>query len=150
MPARSWIGPDDASVRIGIAVALSGRYALLGRQVLAGLECFVEDVNTAGGLRITAGRGPHEVKLIVRDDCSDPSHCADAVRELIEVERVDILMGPYGSGLTLAAAKVAESFNMVLWNHSGSADQIFEQLCREAMNSERKDQLDIQEERDNG
>ena len=37
------------SVTLGIAVSLSGRYALLGRQVLEGLECYVRDVNVAGG-----------------------------------------------------------------------------------------------------
>ncbi len=115
-----------APVRIGIAVAMSGRYALLGRQVLAGLECFIEDVNAAGGLRISDRDQPRMVELIIRDDESDAATCAQAVRELIEVQGIDLLLGPYGSGLTLAAAKVAESCGVVLWNHSGSADQIFD------------------------
>ena len=110
---------------MGIAVSLSGRYALLGRQVLAGLECYVEDVNAAGGMRMSDPSGSRKVELVVRDDNSDVSRCAGSIRELIEVEQIDLLMGPYGSGLTMAAARVAESFDVVLWNHSGSADQIF-------------------------
>lgn len=111
---------------MGIAVALSGRYAALGRQVLAGLEAYIEDVNAAGGVKIADRDQPRMVELIIRDDRSDAATCAQAVRELIEVEGIDLLLGPYGSGLTLAAAKVAESCGVVLWNHSGSADQIFD------------------------
>ena len=118
--------PGVAPIRMGIAVALSGRYALLGRQVLAGLECFIQDVNAAGGVRASAHAQPRPVELFIRDDRSDAAACAQAVRELIEVEGIDLLLGPYGSGSTLAAAKVAESRGVVLWNHSGSADQIFD------------------------
>ncbi len=125
MSRRSSSNSNTAAVRIGIAVSLSGRYALLGRQVLAGLECYVADVNAAGGMQITEDDAPRLLELIVRDDRSDASHCERAVRELIENEHVDLLMGPYGSGLTFAAAKVSESLQMALWNHSGSADQIF-------------------------
>jgi len=114
------------SIKLGIAVSLSGRYALLGRQVLAGLECFVEDVNAAGGISVADVKGPRQVKLIVRDDRSDPGECERMVGELIDGERIDLLMGPYGSGLTQAAAGIAESARMVMWNHSGSADQIFD------------------------
>jgi branched-chain amino acid transport system substrate-binding protein len=35
------------------------------------------------------------------------------------------LIGPYGSGPTLAAAEVAERCRYVLWNHGGSSDEIF-------------------------
>ena len=37
------------SITLGIAISLSGQYALLGRQVLEGLECYVRDVNADGG-----------------------------------------------------------------------------------------------------
>lgn len=120
------IGSSEAgAVRLGIAVSLSGRYALLGRQVRAGLECYIEDVNLAGGMRIRAGEAPRPVALVVEDDASDPQCCAQLVRKLIDRHHVDLLMGPYGSGPTLAAARVAESARVVLWNHSGSGDQIF-------------------------
>jgi branched-chain amino acid transport system substrate-binding protein len=35
-----------------------------------------------------------------------------------------LLLGPYGSGLTLAAADAAESLSHVLWNHGGASDEI--------------------------
>ncbi|MFT4561946.1 MAG: branched-chain amino acid transport system substrate-binding protein [Gammaproteobacteria bacterium] len=119
----------ETSLKIGISVSMSGRYALLGRQVLAGIECYVADVNCAGGIVI--GTDPKRlVELIAYDDQSETNRCADLVDQLIERDHVDILMGPYGSGPSLAAARVAETANVVMWNHSGSADKIFEQGFR--------------------
>jgi len=111
-------------IRVGIAVALNGPYALLGRQVLAGARCYCDDVNLAGGLRVERNRPRRPVELHVRDDRSEPSVCAEQVQSLINEVKVDLLLGPYGSGPSAAAAAVAAESNVVLWNHSGSADRI--------------------------
>jgi len=113
-------------VTLGIAVSLSGRYALLGRQVLEGLECYVRDVNMAGGLLLQSEGRRLPVSLIVEDDESDESKIRGLVEKLIRHNHIDLLIGPYGSGLTLAAAEMADAFQYVLWNHSGSSDEIFE------------------------
>jgi len=44
---------------------------------------------------------------------------------LIE-ERVDLLLGPYGSGSTLAVAPLAAAHGKILWNHGGASDAIAE------------------------
>jgi branched-chain amino acid transport system substrate-binding protein len=41
--------------------------------------------------------------------------------QLIRDDRVDLLFGPYGSGLVRAAAAMANAHGQVLWNHSGAA-----------------------------
>lgn len=114
------------SITMGIAVSLSGRYALLGRQVLEGVECYVRDVNAAGGLRLASPGRALPVKLVVEDDESSEGKIRSLTDKLIQQDKVDLLIGPYGSGLTLAAAEVAEAGQTVLWNHSGSSDEIFE------------------------
>ena len=50
--------------------------------------------------------------------------------KLILEDRVDLLLGPYSSVLTLAAADVAEASQRVLWNHGGSSDKICSQGYR--------------------
>jgi branched-chain amino acid transport system substrate-binding protein len=117
---------SQQSVTLGIAVSLSGRYALLGRQVLEGLECYVRDVNAAGGILLKSEGRKLPVSLVVEDDESDESKIRGLVEQLISQQKIDLLIGPYGSGLTLAAAEVADAFQYVLWNHSGSSDEIFE------------------------
>ncbi len=117
---------SQQALTLGIAVSLSGRYALLGRQVLEGLECYVRDVNAAGGIVLKREGKPLPVSLVVEDDNSDENKIRNLVEKLIRQDKVDLLIGPYGSGLTLAAAEIAETLQYVLWNHSGSSDEIFE------------------------
>lgn len=117
--------PKNA-ITLGIAVSLSGRYALLGRQVLEGLECYVRDVNAAGGMLLKSEGTRLPVTLIVEDDESNEGKIRNLIEKLVRQDHVDLLMGPYGSGLTLAAAEMADAFQYVLWNHSGSSDEIFE------------------------
>src|SRR2546425_2663320 len=114
------------SITLGIAISLSGRYALLGRQALEGLECYVRDVNAAGGILLKSEGKKLPVSLVVEDDESDESKIRNLVEKLIRQNQIDLLIGPYGSGLTLAAAEMADAFQYVLWNHSGSSDEIFE------------------------
>lgn len=114
------------SITLGIAISLSGRYALLGRQVLEGLECYVRDVNAAGGIMLTSVGKKLPVSLVSADDESDEHKVRSLVEKLIGQDQIDLLIGPYGSGLTLAAAEMADAFQYVLWNHSGSSDEIFE------------------------
>jgi branched-chain amino acid transport system substrate-binding protein len=114
------------AISLGIAVSLTGRYALLGRQVLEGLECYVRDVNAAGGIHLRSEGKKLPVSLVVEDDESDEGKVRNLVEKLIQQEKIDLLIGPYGSGLTLAAAEVADSLQYVLWIQSGSSDEIFE------------------------
>ncbi len=116
--------PRD-SIKLGIAVSLSGRYAALGRQVLAGLECYVRDVNAIGGIRLGGDGSKVPLDLIAKDDESSVSCITGRIDQLIRDDDIDLLVGPYGSGLNHAAAEVAEAAQVVLWNHSGSADHIF-------------------------
>src|SRR5436309_11163634 len=113
------------SITLGIAISLSGRYALLGRQALEGLECYVRDVNAAGGILLKSAGKKLPVSLVVEDDESDESKIRNLVEKLIRQNQIDLLIGPYGSGLTLAAGEMADAFQHVLWNHSGSSDLTF-------------------------
>src|SRR5215813_4741487 len=114
------------NITLGIAVSLTGRYALLGRQVLEGLECYIRDVNAAGGILLQSEEKKLPVALVVEDDASDETKIRGLIEKLVQQDRVDVLIGPYGSGLTLAAAEVADGLGYTLWNHSGSSDEIFE------------------------
>ncbi len=116
---------NPVPIKIGMAVSLTGRYALLGRQVAAGAQCYVDETTAAGGIVFGDDQQRRPVELTVYDDESRSGECERRVRDLIGEVGVDLLLGPYGSGLTMVAARVAESANMVLWNHSGSADEIF-------------------------
>lgn len=92
-------------VKLGIVVSLSARYALLGRQAIKGVKLYAGHANRRGGIRIGAEKVPLED--VVGDDYGSESAVRKAVEKLVREERVELLLGPYGSALTLAAAEAA-------------------------------------------
>lgn len=113
---------DDISV--GMTAALTGRYSLPGCQALIGAQAWVEDTNRAGGIWLP-DRGRLPLRLIYYDDASEAQHCGVLTERLITEDQVDILLGPYSSGLALRAAEVANRYQRVLWNHGGASETIY-------------------------
>ena len=106
-------------------VSLSGPYRKQGAQALRGISLWVEEVNRKGGLYVREQGGYLPLELRYYDDQSKRQKAAHIVRELIISDRVDLLMGPYSSALTVEAAAVASSLQRVLWNHGGASDAIY-------------------------
>jgi branched-chain amino acid transport system substrate-binding protein len=111
-------------LKIGMAVSLSGQFRVQGRQALSGLQAWTDDVNRAGGIRVSS-KSPIPVSLVYYDDASSKSQVCRATERLITSDRVDILLGPYSSVLTQGAAEVAEKHEKLLWNQGGAADSIY-------------------------
>ncbi|MBI3329850.1 MAG: amino acid ABC transporter substrate-binding protein [Nitrospinae bacterium] len=109
-------------------------YALQGLQALQGLTLWVEEMNGAGGLFVPQLGGHVPLQLRTYDDHSRRADVEHLVAQLITQERVDLLIGPYSSGLTLAAATVAEDHRKLLWNHGGSSDAIMQRGFRWLIN----------------
>lgn len=114
---------DDISV--GMTAALTGRYSLPGRQALLGVQAWVEDTNRAGGLWVQERGQRLPLRLISYDDTSESEPCGALTERLITQDQVDILLGPYSSGLALRAAEVANGYQRVLWNHGGASETIY-------------------------
>lgn len=100
----------------------------MGRQAEAALRLLVSDLNQQGG--ITVDGTPREVVLDCRDDASDAERCAAIYRSLCFDQRVDLLLGPYSSKLMRAAAPIVEEAGMVLVNHGGAGDDLYEKHYR--------------------
>ncbi|HEX3936350.1 MAG TPA: ABC transporter substrate-binding protein, partial [Xanthobacteraceae bacterium] len=80
-------------IKVGLSVALTGGVAPIGKQVLAGLRIWRDDVNAKGGL---LGR---PVELVYYDDQSNPQNVPGLYTKLIEVDKVDLLIGPYATNM---------------------------------------------------
>ena len=81
-------------------------------------------MNQAGGL--AAGGPVSRVELVHYDDASLAERAAAATLKLIREDRVDLLFGPYSSGLARAAAEVAAQEGQLLWNQGGAAEAIYQ------------------------
>ncbi len=113
-----------ATIKFGASLSLSGRYARQGRQALAGLLAWARTINAAGGVRLGAKHRPSPVEVIYYNDSSSTGGVRANVERLIAVDQASVLIGPYGSDLTRAAASVAHLHGRALWNHGGAADDI--------------------------
>lgn len=113
-------------VLIGHSVCLSGKYAKAGEQAFTGVKAMVEWVNDVyGGIEIAGKKVPLEYKYY---DCESKKEPVRSLLErLITVDKVDFLLAPYSSGLTLAGAPVAEKYGIVYMDHGGASNRIFEQ-----------------------
>ncbi|MGE3538037.1 MAG: amino acid ABC transporter substrate-binding protein [Candidatus Tectimicrobiota bacterium] len=119
-----------ASIRVGMTAALSGRYSLPGRQALLGAQFWVEDVNRHGGLWLQEDGQRLPLHLTAYDDASEAAQCYRLTERLLSHDQVDILLGPYSSGLALRAAEVAHQYEQILWNHGGSSETIYQRGYR--------------------
>ena len=84
-------------IRIGLSLSLTGPTAPGGKQVLAGLEIWRDDVNAKGGL---LGR---PVQFVYYDDQGSPANAPGIYAKLMGVDKVDLLIGPYSTNVIAAA-----------------------------------------------
>jgi branched-chain amino acid transport system substrate-binding protein len=106
--------------RVGAIVSRSGAASSYGEQVARGFDLAVEQINAAGGV---AGR---RLKLLYRDDSTNPDIGHAALRELVEHERVSTVLGAVSSTVTLRLAPYCERHRIVLISPTASASQLTE------------------------
>ena len=106
-------------ILIGTTQSLSGRFAEEGKLQLEGMLMWLNDVNARGEL---LGR---PVQLVHYDDQSDPVRVERLYEKLIAERKVDLLIGPYGSELTLRATDVAERHDFPIVTAAASAEEIW-------------------------
>jgi len=111
-------------INIGISISLSGRYSIQGKESFEGLLLWIKDVNGSGGIFVGDYKKKAPLELVYYDDESSEDKCKKNVEKLILNDRVDLLIGPYSSGLTLAVAPLAGELKKTIWNHGGSSDDI--------------------------
>ena len=84
-------------IRIGMSFALTGAGASPSKVINTALEIWRDDVNAKSGL---LGR---PVELVIYDDQSSPSNVPNIYTKLITVDKVDLLLGPYGTNFVAPA-----------------------------------------------
>ena len=111
------------SFKIGLPATLSGRHAIQGGESLRGIKLFIEELRARGGIETRDGKSLVP-ELVFYDDESIPEKTKENTLRLIAKDKVDILLGPYSSSLTLACVETAEKAQRVVWNYGGSLDDI--------------------------
>ena len=115
-------GPSLAQqpIRIGASIAVTGRDKVQGGYVREGYLLCQNQVNEKGGI---LGR---PIEFVIRDDASDPKAAAALYEKLITEDKVDAVIGPYGSAMTDAAADVTEKHRKLMVAPSAGTSAIWE------------------------
>jgi len=90
----------DEPIKIGFSMAQTGSLAGAGQQALVGNKIWEEDINAKGGL---LGR---PVKLIYYDDQTNPSLIPGIYTKLMDVDKCDLVIGPYGTNMVAPSIPV--------------------------------------------
>jgi branched-chain amino acid transport system substrate-binding protein len=97
MPAQTQSG---APIKIGFSMALTGPLGPNGQQALLGMKIWEEEINAKGGL---LGR---KVQLIHYDDQSKPDTVPAIYTKLLDVDKVDLVLGGYATNQIAPAMPV--------------------------------------------
>ena len=125
----AWVGARSAraqakEIRIGVAIALSGIFGRDGNLKKEAYDLWAETVNAKGGFLIKGQRYP--LKLTYYDDESSEVKSAQLVERLATADKVDLLLGGFGSNVVFAASAVAEKYKYPYISGAASANPIFE------------------------
>src|SRR5438132_8372430 len=106
------------TVKVGSTLALTGPLsATAALHKLAG-EIYVEELNKRGGL---LGR---KVEWVLKDDQSRPDLARTLYEQLLTVDKVDLLIGPYATANIVAAVGVAQRYNKIIWHHTAGVPSL--------------------------
>jgi len=89
--AFSGLALAQGPVKVGMSMPQTGPLGAGGKAALLALQIWVEDVNKKGGL---LGR---KVEFIVYDDQTNPALTPSIYTKLLDVDKVDLLIAPYGT-----------------------------------------------------
>jgi branched-chain amino acid transport system substrate-binding protein len=112
--------PEGEPIRIGASVSTTGTNGRTGLYQQEAYKLWEAQKNAAGGL---LGR---PVEMVIYDDQSDPTTGARLYEKLITEDQVNLVLGPYASGVTQAVAQVTERYGQPLLVAGASAGEIWE------------------------
>ncbi|NIT56614.1 MAG: ABC transporter substrate-binding protein, partial [Aliifodinibius sp.] len=91
----------------------SGNYEANSGKQFRGFDLWMEDVNNAGGIELSDGTVVNFTSVSY-DDESDSGRVQELYTRLSTEDEADILISPYSSGLTGAAAVIAEQYGKIM------------------------------------
>jgi branched-chain amino acid transport system substrate-binding protein len=118
--AAPWPSRAQQPIRIGASVAITGRDQVQGGYVREGYLLCQNHVNEKGGV---LGR---TIEFVIRDDGSDSKTGIALYEKLITEDKVDAVMGPYGSAMTDAVADVTEKHRKIMVAPAAGTTSIWE------------------------
>ncbi len=115
--------PAADTIVFGAAISITGKTAKEGEYTRAGYQIAIDKINEMGGIKV--GGKTYKVALKYYDDETKPERSAQLFEKLINEDKVNLLLGPYGSSPTGTAAPIVERYKIPMVEANGSAESIF-------------------------
>jgi branched-chain amino acid transport system substrate-binding protein len=123
--ATEYTGEWAGTVLFGVPLALTGSLSKEGNLSREGYELWKEVYNKAGGIVVDDKH--YQIDTKYYDDESSAQKSATLAEKLIKEDKVNFLLGPYGTSANLQVSTVAEKNQIPMVEGNGVAESIFNQ-----------------------
>jgi branched-chain amino acid transport system substrate-binding protein len=111
---------------LGAALPLTGGQSREGGYFNKAYTMAVKEINDAGGIMVKEYGKKIPIKLIIYDDKSDNTTSVQLYEKLVTEDRVNALLGGYGTPLVTAHTVVAEKYRVPYVNGGGATGAIYQ------------------------
>src|SRR5690348_1251896 len=110
-----------ADIKIGVLVPLTGFSAIQGKDISRGIQLATDRINKGydiplkdgGSVRVDPKTLGGKIQLIVEDTESRPASALDAMRKLVNVDKVPVVLGILSSGVCVPTGQFAQKAKVV-------------------------------------
>ncbi|MFT6672528.1 MAG: branched-chain amino acid transport system substrate-binding protein [Afipia broomeae] len=106
------------TIKIGVNEPLTGPFAASGTYVVNGAKIAADEINSKGGI---LGK---KIELVIEDNKSNPTEAAAVAEKLITADKVPVIMGAWGSSLTLAVMPKLMEYKVPMVVETSSSGKI--------------------------
>lgn len=114
---------NDNVIELGCAISFTGGKSRTGKLYIDAYKFAVQQVNETGGIKM--GDQTYKLKLKFYDDQSEATESSRLVEKLISQDKVNFLLGPYSSGITIPNSLVARRYRVPMIEGGGASSKIF-------------------------
>jgi branched-chain amino acid transport system substrate-binding protein len=115
---------QEVTLTIGFTASQTGKYNVESTRQINGLNLWMNQVNDAGGIKLSDGT---VVKFTSKfyDDESNNERVQELYTRLATEDDANFLISPYSSGLTDAAAVIAEQYGKIMVTTGAASDSTY-------------------------
>ncbi len=110
-------------IKFGCAICFTGKNSRTGKLYVDSYNLAKEAINKAGGIKV--GGKSYLVEIKYYDDKSNDAESAKLVEKLIVEDKVNFLLGPYTSWITIPDSLVAQRYKIPMVEGGGASSKIF-------------------------
>ena len=112
-------GQPAGPITIGVSLSQTGDFSSDGKALQQGYDLWAADINARGGLL------GHKVTMKYVDDASSVQQVQTNYQNLITVDRVSLVFGPFSSKLTIPASTVVDRYGYAFPEPAGGGPDVF-------------------------